>query len=248
MAPYFLLAGGQEMNLDKLFLWTKEYTITGRDGNPTLVNGKEIKVYQRIVGDSELIRARKKALSASRDLRRKLKDRDSEEHKSMIPDYEPLENAGLIEAIALSEVHSLRAEAAKTANYVQKPVAPHSEADLEAFEEYDEALEKYEKEKEEATRKRLTELTQKRTKELENLSREELEDLYVREVASAIAQLEMLKVFNEWCTYMATYLDKKFTQPAFDSFEDFSGASSLLKDQLTASYIDLEVSGDDLKN
>jgi len=234
--------------LDSLFKWHKELTIKDRSGNSVEINGKPVVVYQRVVGDFEISEARKQALSASRLLRQKLRDPDTPEHNALFPDFNEMDNETIINGIILAEAFSIRNEAEKTYKKPRKPVQPGSDADLEEQENYEVALEKYDDKVEKAIVERTKELIEQKKEELSSKSRQELIDIFTGALINSLCQTEMVRTFNEWCTYLGTYKNKTMTQRAFPSFAAFANSATQLKGQLIDSYLALEIGGKELKN
>jgi len=235
------------MELENLFKWTGEVKVVGADGEPVMYRNKPLVLYQRVVGDSEIAEARHHALQRSKRLRKDLREDDSLMRDSVIPEYDDLKDDDLKSAIVLSESMILRQKAINT---VAEPVEPVllSDASLEEQEEHDTAISEANAKWEAEVNKRTKELMDARLKELQDMDRDALIDLFLSTTINAVCRSQMLRTFNEWCTYLGTYKDRAFTKRAFKNFESFNNASTILKNQLVSSYLTLEISGDTLKN
>jgi hypothetical protein len=234
--------------LDDLFKWRGKLEIKDNKGEVVLVNDKPLIIYQRVVGDADLIRARKQALKASGGLRRDLRDKTSDSYIAMIPDYEALDDETLGSMILLSEALDIRTKATAIAEKPKEPREPDSDATLEQQEEYETAVESHTRAIEEAIQEKSKELADKRIEELKGIPREKLVKIFMSTVVDSLCRSEMLRVFNSWCAYLGTYKSRRMKARAFSSYAAFDNASPELKSQILDSYIGLEFGGEDLKN
>lgn len=234
------------MDLENLFKWSNNFVIKDKQGNEVEVDGKPLTLYQRVVGDAELAEARKNALYASRKLRKALRDEASAERATLLPEYEDMTNEELKNAIILTEGTQLRRRAEEMADLPKYPVKPKGDS-LEAEEEYQIALDNYEKKKREEVNKQLEKILNKKKEELKGLHTETLQERFIEAVIKTIARSRMLEVFNQWCAYLGTYKDKAMTKRAFKSFEAFDNSATELKEQILDHYIELEFGGGNLK-
>ena len=91
-------------NLSKLFRWHRKVDIT--EGNNVLAT-----VYVRLVGDTDFQEAKSVALRRSKELRIKLRNPGSEEHKSNFLDIDSLTKDELIMGVSFGELPDYRDEA-----------------------------------------------------------------------------------------------------------------------------------------
>jgi len=236
------------MDLQQLFRWTQELEILGENGDVVVLNGKPLVLYQRVIGDADLAIARKHALKASRILRGKLRDKETDEHLALLPSYGDAPDQVLRNMALYTEALDLRRRALDIAEQPRKPTTLHSEASLEDQEDYEAAMDKYYEDKEAAVTEKMRELTSARDKELQGLSKEALVEQFLSSAITSLCQTEMLNVFNSWCTYMGTYRDKKMKIHAFSDYDNFNNSAPELKSQVIAGYLRLEVGGGSLKN
>jgi len=236
------------MDLTKLFKWTSEITIVDGKGEPVMSGKTPLVLYLQVIGDADLSHARKQALKASKILRRELRDKESDNHAAMLPDYENLEEKALYNMIILAESLELRRAAMETAKRPKEPKKPKSDANLEQQEKYETALEDFDTKVTELINERTTELVEIRKNELKGRSKEELVTIFVESTIGSLCQAEMLRTFNSWCAYLGTFLDKKRTKRGFNSFKDYENAAPELKSQIVSGYFQLEMGGEDLKN
>lgn len=236
------------MDLENLFRWKGELTIKDRNGEPVIVRKRPLVLFQRIIGDADLVKARKEALKASRTLRRTLRDETSDNAIAMLPDYKTMDKEALKNMTTVAEALILRRQAANLVPAAKEIKPPGSNATLEQQEEYEAALEKSSEDYTKAINEKLQELMELRLKELSEMNRDHLAKTFLGATIDSLCQAEMLNVFNNWCTYLGTYSDKAMTKRAFKSYQTFDNSATELKDQVIRGYLMLEMGGEDLKN
>lgn len=236
------------MDLNQLFKWKGELIIKDKKGEPVTTGKRTLTLHQRVLGDADLTVVRKKALKASRKLRRELLDPDSEAHLAMIPEYETMDDNILRNAVILSEALEIRRVAMDTAIKPKEPKELVVGASLEEQEDYEDALEKYRDDLNTAINERSTEIMERRSEELSELDRDALVSAYTKGMSNALCRTEMVNEYNSWCAYLGTFSDKATKKRAFKSFQDFDNAAPELKGQVINGYLQLEVEGGDLKN
>lgn len=229
-----------DINISPLFNWGKEFTLSS-------VNGEEItKVYLRLVGDSDMNRARIYALRKSAEKRKNLRTEDSDDKLAFILDKGELERERLIAICVLFASKDLSREAVKNVS-VPLPKEPKSDAKIEVLEKYQKLVDDYPKKRENALREYISKEVDRLTAELQKKTDDELYNLYVAYVTDELCEEEMLNSFKEMCTYFGTYKDPQFKERFFNSFEDFANLDGYLKQQFMSTYASLEITTDDLK-
>jgi len=236
------------MDLEKLFLWKGEITIKDRSGEPVIIRTKPLVLYQRVIGDADLVHARKQALKASRKLRKSLRDQTSDSAASMLPDYESAEPKLLCNMIVMAEALSLRRQATELVSRPKEPKSPKSGATLEDQEKYEAKLEENTKVYLDDINTKIRELMDKRIEELKAMDNKLLPDIFLNATINSLCQAEMLNVFNSWCAYLGTYSDRNITKRAFKAYNSFDNSATELKEQVIRGYLSLEMGGEDLKN
>jgi len=226
--------------LSRLFRWSKKVNI---------VSGGEVldTVYIRLVGDSDFQESRIAALKASKNLRIRLRDKEDEEHLSTFSDINHLTKDELIMGVCYSEIPDYRDEAIISVPEKTIPELPDSPS-LEEQEQYQNKLETMRNERAQALAKFIEERSDKRREELKDKELEDLKEMYMHSIINMKCGEEFTRTFREYQVYKGTYTDEKFKNLAFDNFEDFVECAPQLKSQLLQAYIDLEISGEDLKN
>jgi len=225
----------------KLFRWHRKVEIKERNVSNT--------VWLRLVGDIDHQQAYQHALVASREMRKKLRDKDSLEYKASFLDLDDREKSELVIGTLLSEVTTIRDIAVEElGDELTKPIKEIEGDSLEVQEKRQEAEDNLEKDRLQKLRDKMDEKSEQRREELEKLELDELKSMYVT-ASINMKCLEMFSsVFRDYCVFVGTYTDEKLTEKAFDSLEEFRNMVSTVKKQLLDAYLDLEITGEDLKN
>lgn len=227
-----------DVDISKLFTWGKKFEITSNTG--------KIDVYIRLIGDEDLNKARVYALRKSSELRKKLKEKDSDERLAYIPDIEYYDKDLLVEQLVLFRVKELATEAVSELQF-NIPKEPDSRAGLEEQEKYQELIDKFPEEREVQIRKHIEQRVDKERELYKSKSLEELYRELERSLINQACESEMVIRFREMCTYFGTYSDEKFKKRFFSNLEQFSNLPSQIKNELMDSYLTLEISGEELK-
>jgi len=228
-------------NLSKLFRWNRKVDIT--EGNNVLAT-----VYVRLVGDTDFQEAKSVALRRSKELRIKLRDPDSEEHKSNFLDITSLTRDELVMGISFGELPDYRDEALLQVPEKHLPELPDAPT-LEQQEEYEAKEKEIWNERAKFISDFIEKKAEERRKELDKVEDiDKLREMYTHSVINMKCTEEFTKIFREYQVYKGTFNDAKFTQLAFDSYEEFEECAPQLKNQLLRAYVDLELTGEDLKN
>lgn len=228
-----------DVDINPLFAWSREFKITSKEGN-------DISVFMRLVGDADINRSRVAALRASADLRRKLKDENSDERMAYIKDIDDIEKDVLIAVIIMFSMRDLSEKAQKNLK-IKPPKVPRSDAKTSVHEKYQADLDSYP----DRRKAEIRSLIEKEVDKMkESLDKEPKETLYKKYLASMIDEMceqELLRVFKAWCAYLGSYKSQELSEKLFSSFDDFSNLPSGLKEQFLSEYAKLEINGDDLK-
>ncbi len=227
-------------SLSRLFKWRKKVNIIDKDKILAIV-------YMRLVGDDDYRNARDRALKASKILRVKLRDSNSEEYISAFVDIDTLSVDDLVLGVLFSEWPDFRDEASLLIPEEKIAELPDNPT-LEQQEEYNTKIEEKGKKRTDAITKYMTKKSDEKKDALLKTDIEELKKLYRQGTISLRCTEEFTNTFREWCVFKVTYSDDQYKIPAFDSFEDFTSSSPQLKRQLMSAYLDLEISGEELKN
>lgn len=230
-------------DLAHLFRWNKKVEIKDREDNVLDT------LYVRLVGDVDYNHAQQHALVASRKLRKKLKDTNSVDHQALFFDIDERNKEDVIFGILMAEIANFRDLAvADLGDEIFEIKVPTNADTLEEREQQQEAEEKLANEKVEKLRMKMEEKSEERKAELDKLSIKELRNIFMESSINSRCVDEFSTVFREYCIFSGTYKDPSFKQKAFDDFDDFRNISPNLKRPLIDAYLQLELSGEQLKN
>jgi hypothetical protein len=228
-----------DVDISRLFAWSKEVIITGR-------KEKEIKVYLRLLGDADMNRTKIMALRKSAELRRALKDPDSNERLAFIPYKEELTKETMTESILLFSIGEFTQQAIREA-IPATPKEPSSDASTEKLERFQKEVDEYPKKRENALREFVEKLTDKKREEFLQKTEEELYTTYQGILIKELCEQELLKKFREYCLFFGIYSDKKMAIKFFDSIESVENLPTEVKEKLISEFTLLEIESEELK-
>lgn len=228
-----------DVDISTLFNWRKEFILEGKDE-------VQEKLYMRLVGDAELNRARVFALRKSTDLRKKLKDLNSDERVVYVQDPTQMTRDDIIATVLALSIREISQKSYKEVD-IPYPKEPSSEATLELQEKYQSEVDQYNNKKQEAVKNFINKEMNSIKESLEALGDEELAKKYEKYVIDELCEQEMLNNFRDICCYFGTYRDENYTERYFNSTEDFQNLPSAIKADFVNAYIDLEISAEELK-
>jgi hypothetical protein len=227
-----------DVDISKLFSWRKEVVLNTQDGDMT--------VYMRLVGDSELNRARVFGLRKSAELRRKLRDETSDERIAYIPEFDVVAKEELVNGMLLLKTREFSSDAIKDLKF-NLPAEPNADATLEEQEKYQAEVDSWPQMREDAFREYVTEKLDREEKRLNKLSKEDIYKEFLLLTSNQLCEAEMVQKFREICAYFGSFKDKKYTKRLVDTFEEFENFPSDIKARLIDEYITLEIDGEVLK-
>lgn len=227
-----------DVDITPLFSWKKSFEIT--DGDRT------IPVFMRLLGDADINRARVASLRRSAEMRRKLKDVDSDERLAFIKDIDELSMESLSAVIIVFSMRELTDRATKNLK-IRPPKAPRSDAKTEAHEKYQLEIDAYPEKRRTELRKLLEKEVEAMKKDLEIKGKEEVYKLYVKAMIDEMCEQELLKAFKEWNAYLSCYKDENLQERLFSTFDEFANIDPSLKEQFITEYSTIELHGDNLK-
>ena len=229
-----------DVDISRLFVWSKKFDIVDKEENV------QASIYLRLLGDADMNRARVYAIRRSAELRRKLRDADSDERLMYVRDEEELTKEELINYIVMFALRDITNTALKEVK-VPAPKQPKSSADLEKMEKYQKEIDEYPAKVDAALKARIEKETNKVKEELEKLDEDVLYKRYLSELINELCEQEALSAFNDMELYLGCYKDEALKERAFDSFEDYDNQPMELKNQLRAAYSSIRVPMDELK-
>jgi hypothetical protein len=229
-----------DVDISKLFTWGKKFDI---------VDSKEeaqSSVYIRLLGDADVNRARVFALRKSAELRRKLRDLDSDERLMYVREQEEMTKEELIGYIVMFSMREITNQAIRQIS-VPAPKQPKANAGLEKMEKYQKEIDDYPNKINAALKEFVSKEEKKIKAELANESEDALYKKYVDHLIMEFCEQEAVKAYNDMETYLGCYNDENYTERAFRDFDHFDNQPIELKQQLREAYESIRVGMDDLK-
>ncbi len=227
--------------LGKLFRWNRKVDI--KEGENILAT-----VYLRLVGDNDYQEARNTALKHSKDLRVALRNPETVEYKTNFSDIDSLTKEEMLMGITIGELANYRDEALMTIPDKERPELPDN-ATLEQQEEHETKITKMREDRVQSIADYIEKKSNERKAELDKVEDiNVIKNLYRTSIVNIRCEEEFTKTFREYQIYKGTYKDEALTELAFDSFEEFLDSAPQLKTTLMTSYVNLELTGEDLKN
>lgn len=227
-----------DVDISPIFAWNKEFSIEGENGN--------ISVYMRIVGDADINKARVSALRRSAELRRKLRDENSDERFAFVRNIDEVDEDTMISVVIVFSMRDLT-EQSKEEVKLKIPKQPRSDAKTELHEQYQAEVDAYPAKYQEELRKIIEVKIEKLKKDLKKLSREALYKKYEQALIDELCERELMTAFREWTTFLSVYRDPELRVKFFDTFEEFANLPSDVKSDFIKEYSLLELTIDDLK-
>ena len=226
--------------LEQLFTYTKELPILDHKG--------EVKetLWQRLVGDNDLQKARNAGLRYSALMRKQLRNKDSDEYLIYIDSLTDLTKEELVNFILMEVLFEIRGKVEREL-YVEEPIAPGSGSTQEE-------QEAYVKEYDNFNNARIEKLNEKVMQELQELQT----TLNARPLAEIVLEAQRAKenslcsnrlqeVYLEMVAYLGTYTDETYSERVFPSYKKFINIAESLKKQVIEGYSALEISSVSLK-
>lgn len=227
-----------DVDISPLFAWSRELEVVS--------NGVKIPVFLRLVGDADMNRSRVAALRKSAELRRRLKDINSDERMAFIHDIDDIEMDKLVAVVTVFSMKTLSEKVVKKLK-IKAPKQPRSDAKTSAHEKYQEEVDSYPARRQAEIRAGLEKEVKILKELLEADGKEEVYKKYVSSMIDEMCEQELLTMFKSWCAYLGSYKDQSLTERLFKSFEEFDNLPPALKQQFVNEYSKLELHGDDLK-
>jgi hypothetical protein len=230
-----------DVDITKLFRYKTEVEVKDE------LTGDSGKFYLRIIGDADLNRARVFGLRKAAQLRKELKDPESETREAFITEFADIVSGDLlVESILIMKTGEMQREIVNMTD-VPEPRAPKSDAPQEAHENFQMEVDDYEAKYRKEYAKNARKVEKRERKSLEGIGEDELYILYEGTVIDRMCTEEMTTKYYEMCVFMGAYSDPDYQRKAFSSFEEFENAAPHLKDLLMEQYRYLELGMSELK-
>jgi hypothetical protein len=227
-----------DVDISRLFQWKTKVSIE--------FMGKELDVYLRLIGDAETNRARVFALRKSAEMRKLLRDENSDEKLAYLPESGVVQKNELIQGLMVLYTKEAGNEAVKSLSY-NIPTEPQSDDSLEKHEEHQQKIDEFPQWREDAIKEFITDRVTEYGEKLKNKSYDEIYEEYTYSLIDQLCELKMLTKYREMCVFYATYKDENLTERIFDTFDVLENLPGEVKNQLIDEYNTLEISGEDLK-
>jgi hypothetical protein len=186
-------------------------------------------------------------LRKSAELRRKLKDPDSEERLARFPDFSIIDKENIIENTLTFYVREITMKAYDEVK-VPEPKPLKSDATLEEQEKFQTAVDAYPDKLNDAIKKYIDKEVDKERKKLNKRTKEELIEEYVQVMTNRHCENEMVSRMKEMCAFFGSFYDEDYKERLFDNFDKFDNMPSEIKKQLIEAYSSLEIDTEELKN
>ncbi len=229
-----------DVDISKLFQWGKQVIIKDKQGNDFFT------CYLRLVGDAELNRARIFALRKSAELRRKLKEKDTEERLAFVADFESVDKERLIQLIIYLSSREISMRAVENID-IPFPKEPPDDATLEEQEKYQKEIDDWPRIREDKIKAFIEAEMKKMESSLQEKSKEDIYKVYEDSAIADLCENEMANKFRQMCVFLGLYRDEKFKERMFNDFDTFDNLFPEFKQQFLEEYIRLELSTDELK-
>jgi len=229
-----------DVDISKLFNWGKKFRIDIPGRNKTM------NVFVRLVGDADYNRATVYARRRSAELRKILKDENSDERIGFIPDITAFSKEVLVGTLLLFYTKEATLIAIREVK-LDLPIEPKADSSLEELEKYQLELDEYPSKREQAIKDFVNKKIDEKKLELDGKDNEPLYKEYIRMAINQICEAEMFTRMREMCVYLGTYKDEDYTERMFKSFDEFDNLPENIKNQFITFYSAMEIDGDDLK-
>lgn len=230
-----------DVDITQLFRWNKKVEI--RDE----LTGQSLPVFIRLIGDKDLGIARSHSYRMSSKLRKSLRDPDSMDAEAFLTSFSEFkEKESLLNSVILLKLDELGTLARKSV-VIPEPKEPRSDAKIEEFEKYQEAVDNYPQLYGKAIQKELESLIETEKESLEKFSKEKLYEIYIDLIINRLCADEIGRAYYDMVVYLSTYKDEKFQTRLFKNFDQYENISPKLKERLLSEYQSLELGMDFLK-
>jgi hypothetical protein len=227
-----------DVDISPLFSWSREFEVVWGD--------TKVPVFMRLLGDADMNRARVAALRKSAELRRKLKDNDSDERMAFIKDIDDIDIDTLIAVVIVFSMREI-SERNVPKLKIRAPKIPRSDAKTSVHEKYQADIDSYPDRRQEELKALINKDIESMKASLLLEPKDTVYRKYVNAMIDEMCEQELLREFKSQCCYLGSYKDESLSERLFASYEDFNNLESSLKQQFLTEYSNIELHGDDLK-
>jgi len=244
------------IKISDLLRWKSEIILKenlAEDAKPITKDGKPVKIYMRVVGDEDLQDAYKSARVHSATKRKALRDETSLEFKDQVLPVREATKEDCLELIKVARSQNFQSEAyanterpddIKLEEIAVDPDAPT----LEEQEQLDAANAKLEEDFNKAIKEYIETKMTEIDAEFADISLENTRSIAELEVSNITSLSIFLQEVLDAKIVAACYTDKGYTEKAFTDIDDYRSSASIIKEQVSKAYMDLELKTEDVKN
>ena len=231
----------QDVNISKIFDWGRVFEVI----NPT-TQEVDATVYMKLLGDADLGRARVYALRKSSELRRKLREENSDERVAYIRTIDELDEDNLMNFIVIFSGRELSTNARQNVK-IQSPKPPKSDAALEKMEKFQKEVDEYPERRQKAIADAIEKEVEKLKKSLAGKTKEELYRQYVKLLVDEFCEREALVAFEDMQVFLGCYTDDSYKVKFFSGFEEFNNLEPNAKQLFKDAYKQVDIDINELK-
>lgn len=232
-----------DVDISKLFDWGRVFEVFDPE------TGEVVHiVYMKLLGDADLNRARVHALRKSSELRRQLRDPNSDYRLAYIRDIDEFTEQELINMITVLSNREITKNATREIK-ITMPKPPKSTASLEKLEAFQKEVDEYPEKRQQAVKKAIENAVKVLEAELRQSSKEENYKRYVKSIIDELCEREGIDAFNDMQVYLGCYKDDSYKAESrfFASFEAFDNLEPTVKNSFKVAYNSLDVEVGELK-
>lgn len=232
----------QDVDISKIFDWGRVFEVV----DPTKDDESVALVYMKLLGDADLGRARVYALRKSSELRRKLKDENSDERIAWVRSIDEVTEDDLINLIIIFAGRDIANEARMKVR-VPTPKPPKSNAKLEKQEAFQKEVDEYPEKRAKAISDAINREIENRKSALGKKSKEDLYREYVKLLIDEFCEREAIAAFEDMQVYLGCYTDDTYKERFFSDFESLNNLEPTVKSMFKDAYKSLDIELSELK-
>ena len=227
-----------DVDLSKLFGWGRVFEVVDPKDESIITL-----VYMKLLGDADLGRARVHALRKSSEMRRKLKDENSDERLAYVRSIDEVSEEDLINLITVFSGREI-SQTAREKVRIPVPKTPKSNASLAKMERFQQEIDEYPEKRRKAISDAIEKEIENLKKSLSVQTKEELYKQYVRLLIDEFCEREAIVAFENMQVYLGCWTDDTYKVRFFQDFEEFDNLEPTVKAQFKDAYrsIDIELS------
>lgn len=230
-----------DVDISKIFNWGMAYDVI----NPS-TEEVEATVYMKLLGDADLSRARVYAIRKSSELRRKLRDDNSDERIAYIRAQDDLSEEDLTNLIIIYSSRDISETARKNVN-IKPPKPPRSDAPLEEIEKFQKDVDEYPQRRSKAVTDAMEKEVEVVKKSLSHLSKTELYKKYVKLATDEFCEREALEAFKNMQVFLGCFTSDSYSDRFFKDFDSFDNLEPTIKQNFKDAYDSLDIDIRELK-